>query len=159
MDRLYRLPGWAFRLAGFFVNGWFRLLGDKHPDFSAACFQFTTTWAEQFNARNPDAQGVLYRSYAGVMRSFRSDIFMAWQNLIIHLADGKNDGLVSLESAVWTGFQGPWCGVGGRGVSHMDLIDFRRRPLRSRGQCWDVVDAYVQMVAELKQAEECATIP
>lgn len=58
-----------------------------------------------------------------------------------------------------TGFQGPWRGVGRRGVSHMDLIDFRRRPLRSRGQTWDIVDAYVQMVAELKQAEDSGVIP
>ena len=159
MDRLCRLPRWGFRLAGALVNGWFRLLGDRHPDFSAACFQFTTRWAERFNADNPDAKGVLYRSYAGVMGTFRSDVFMWWQNLIVSLSDGENDGLVSPGSAAWTGFQGPWRGVGRRGVSHMDLIDFRRRPLRSRGQTWDIVDAYVQMVAELKQAEDSGVIP
>lgn len=38
----------------------------------------------------------------------------------------------------------------------MDLIDFRRRPLRWRGRRWDVVDAYVQMVAELRQWEQSA---
>ncbi|WP_300368251.1 triacylglycerol lipase [uncultured Subdoligranulum sp.] len=156
MDRLYRLPRWAFRLAGFFVNGWFRLLGDRHPDFCTACFQFTTAWAETFNAENPDVQGILYRSYAGVMDSCRSDVFMSWQNFIIGLVEGPNDGLVTLESALWTGFQGPWRGVGGRGVSHMDLIDFRRRPLRWRGRRWDVVDAYVQIVAELRQWEQSA---
>lgn len=159
MDGLYRLPGWAFRLAGVFVNGWFRMLGDRHPDFCATCTQFTTSWAEAFNKENPDAEGILYRSYAGVMASFRSDVFMWWQNFIIGLVEGKNDGLVTLESAEWTNFQGPWNSVEGRGVSHMDLIDFRRRPLRRKKKRWDVTDAYVQMVAELKHWEDCGTIP
>ena len=34
MDRLIRLPGWVMRMAGFFVNLWYRLLGDRHPDFT-----------------------------------------------------------------------------------------------------------------------------
>ena len=69
------------------------------------------------------------------MRSWRSDLFMWWQNLIIGLVEGENDGLVTAASARWTGFQGIWRGADGRGVSHMDEVDFRRRPLRRRGDC------------------------
>lgn len=65
--------------------------------------------------------------------------------------DGENDGLVSVESAAWTGFRGVWRGVGGRGVSHMDEVDARRRPLRYRGECHDIVDAYLHMVEELNK--------
>lgn len=151
MDKLTRLPRWAFRLAGFFVNLWYRLLGDRHPDFCAVCGQFTTAWAEEFNRANPDVEGVLYRSYAGAMRSWRSDLFMCWQNLIIGLVEGENDGLVTAESAQWTGFQGVWRGAAGRGVSHMDEVDFRRRPLRRRGEVFDVVDEYIRMAAQLKE--------
>ena len=150
MDRLSRMPGWVMGLAGFFVNLWFRLLVVKHPDFQATCFQFTTAWAENFNRQNPDAQGVLYRSYAGCMRSFRSDICMWWQNLIIGWVEGENDGLVTVESATWSGFRGPWRGVGGRGVSHLDEVDFRRRPIRRHGESWDVVEEYIRMVQELR---------
>ena len=151
MDALTRLPRWAFRLGGFFVNLWYRLLGDRHPDFCAVCGQFTTAWAQEFNRANPDAEGVLYRSYAGAMRSWRSDVFMWWQNLIIGLVEGENDGLVTAESAQWTGFQGVWRGAAGRGVSHMDEVDFRRRPLRRRGEVFDVVDEYIRMAAQLKE--------
>lgn len=149
MDCISRLPGWIMGFAGVFVNGWYRLLGDKHPDFRSACVQFTTAWAEEFNCRNPDAEGVVYRSYAGSMRSFRSDICMGLQNFIVGLVEGENDGLVTVESAVWSGFRGPWRGVNGRGVSHMDEVDFRRRPLKRRGESWDVVDEYIKMVEEL----------
>ncbi len=151
MDLLYRLPKWVFRLAGFFVNGWYRFIGDKHPDFCSVCFQFTTAWAESFNRQNPDVSGVLYRSYAGAMSSFRSDIFMWWQNLVIGLVDGENDGLVTVESAHWTGFQGVWRGTGGRGMSHMDEIDFRRRPLKGREGPADPVERYVELVSQLRE--------
>ncbi len=152
MDRLSRLPKWVFRLIGVFVNTWYRLLGDRDPDFCAACIQFTTAWAEAFNRQNPDAPQVLYRSYTGVMSSCRSDICMWWQNLLIGQIEGENDGMVAVGSAAWTGFQGPWRGVGGRGVSHMDEVDARRRPLRHRGRTHDIVEDYIQMVAELKEA-------
>ena len=102
-------------------------------------------------SQNPDAGGVCYRSYAGAMRSWRSDVFMWWQNLIIGLVEGENDGLVTAESAQWTGFQGVWRGAAGRGVSHMDEVDFRRRPLRRRGEVFDVVDEYIRMAAQLKE--------
>ena len=151
MDRLYRLPRWLYRLCGFFINTWFRLLGDRHPDFCAVCEQFTTGWTETFNAANPDVPGLLYRSYAGIMSTWRADFFLCLTSLLQHAVEGPNDGLVTETSARWTGYRGPWRGVGGRGVSHMDEVDFRRRPLRRRGQVWDVVDEYVAMVAELKE--------
>ena len=151
MDAIYRMPECLFRLVAFFVNAWYRFLGDKHPDFCSACFQFTTAWAQEFNRQNPDVGGVLYRSYAGAMSSFRSDIFMWWLNLVIGWADGENDGLVAVESAAWTGFQGVWRGIGGRGMSHMDEVNFRRRRLKYCGKTCDVVDEYVKMVAALKE--------
>ena len=42
MDLLSRLPGWMMRLAGFFVNLWYRLLGDRHPDGSSGLTAETT---------------------------------------------------------------------------------------------------------------------
>lgn len=152
MDLLYRLPRWVFRLAGFFVNGWYRFIGDKNPDFCSVCFQFTTPWAREFNRQNPDAPGVLYQSYAGAMVSFRADVFMWWQSLLMGLVEGENDGLVTVESARWTGFQGVWRGTGGRGLSHMDEIDFRRRPLRGKDGPVDPVERYVELVSRLREA-------
>jgi len=150
MDGLSRLPRWIFRLGGFFVNTWYRLIGDKDPDFCSVCAQFTTAWAEEFNRSSPDVPGVLYRSYAGAMSSFRSDVFMWWQNLIIGWVEGENDGLVTVESARWTGFRGVWRGTGGRGVSHLDEVDFRRRPLKGRSGPADPAEHYVELVSELR---------
>ncbi len=147
MDALYRLPRWLFRLGGFFVNLWYRILGDRDPDFCAVCGQFTTAWAEAFNRANPDAEGVLYRSYGGVMARSTSDLFMCWQHFVIQRVEGDNDGLVTLESARWTNFREPWRGAGNRGVSHLDEVDFRRRPVGGV----EIPELYLQMVAELKE--------
>lgn len=147
MDALCRLPQWLFRLGGFFVNLWYRILGDRDPDFRAVCGQFTTAWAEAFNRANPDAEGVLYRSYGGVMNRSTSDVFMCWQHFIIQRVEGDNDGLVTLESARWTNFRAPWRGAGNRGLSHLDEVDFRRRPVGGL----EIPELYLQMVAELKE--------
>lgn len=150
MDAIIRMPRPLFRLMGFFINGWYRLIGDKNPDFCGVCRQFTTRWAEDFNRRNPDAPGVLYRSYAGAMAGFRSDFFMWWSNLIIGWVEGENDGLVTVESARWTNFGGVWRGTGARGLSHMDEVDFRRRPLKGRDGPLDPAQRYLALVAELR---------
>lgn len=150
MDFLYGLPQWVFRLAGFFVNAWYRFIGDKNPDFCSVCFQFTTAWAAEFNRQNPDVPGVLYQSYAGAMSSFRSDVFMWWQSLLLGWIEGENDGLVTVESARWTGFQGVWRGTGNRGMSHMDEIDFRRRPLKGRDGPVDPAECYIELVSRLR---------
>ncbi len=150
MDALQRLPRWVFRLLGVFVNGFYRLMGDKDPDFSSVCSQFTTAWAEEFNRQNPDVPGVLYQSCAGAMSGFRSDVFLWWQNLIIGRVEGENDGLVTARSARWTGFRGVWRGTGGRGLSHLDQIDFRRRPLRGGDGPLDPPQLYVSLVSELR---------
>ena len=151
MDLLYRMPKCVFRLGGFFVNAWYRFIGDKNPDFSSVCFQFTTAWAREFNRQNPDVPGVLYRSYAGAMASCRADVFLWWQNLLISLVEGENDGLVTVESARWADFRGVWRGTGGRGMSHMDEIDFRRRPLRGRDGPVDPAERYIELVSQLKE--------
>lgn len=150
MDVLCRMPRWLMRLAGGAVNLCYRVWGDVNPDFFAVCGQFTTAWAQNFNHRCLDVPGVLYRSYGGVMAGSTSDIVMCLQHFIIKRIEGENDGLVTLESARWTDFREPWQGPGRRGISHMDEVDFRRRPLRSRGERMDLTERYIELVSELK---------
>ena len=43
--------------------------------------------------------------------------------LIIRAMDGKNDGLVTPESAMWGEFKGTLSNRKHRGISHCDMID------------------------------------
>jgi triacylglycerol lipase len=154
IDLLFRLPEWLFRLAAFFMDPFFRFLGDQNPDFYTTCRQFSTEHMKIFNEQNPDAPSVYYQSYAAVMKSPFSDLFLFWPNLIISLLEGKNDGLLTPESATWTNFRGIWRGATRRGISHADEVDFRRTNFSKKPHkkgVSDIRQLYSGIVAELKE--------
>jgi triacylglycerol lipase len=153
MDVLCKLPPVLFIITSFLVNSWWRLLKDEKPDFHAACVNFTTLKAKAFNDDTPDAEGVYYQSYACVMKSPLSDLLMLVPNIVISMIEGPNDGLVTPQSAKWTNFRGELYGASLRGISHLDEIDFRRRPLAKKvkdGFVSDITDAYADIAAQLK---------
>ena len=154
IDRLCRAPKWVFRAIAFFVNVLFRLLGDKKPDFFTASRQLSAVLMEGFNDQNPDVPGVYYQSYAGAMKSPRSDIILSLPNLIISRLDGENDGLVTLTSAEWTNFKGVLRGATRRGISHADEIDARRRNYTKKlsdSGISDIREFYIEVVSGLKK--------
>jgi triacylglycerol lipase len=154
IDSLLKLPEWLFKLAAFFTHPVFRFLGDQNPDFYTTCRQFSTTHMKIFNKQNPDAPSVYYQSYAAVMHNPFSDLFLFWPNLIISLFEGKNDGLLTPESATWTNFKGIWHGATRRGISHADEVDFRRTNFSKKPHIKGVVDIrqlYISIVSELKE--------
>lgn len=153
MDIVCKLPKALFALVSVFVNLWFKVLGDKNPDFYVACKGFTTYYAKDFNKNNPDIDGVYYQSYAAVMKNSFSDLLMAFPHFIISLVEGENDGLVTPESAKWSNFKGILKGSTNRGISHADEVDVRRMKLskiKEPGFVNDVCDVYVQIVSDLK---------
>ncbi len=153
MDIICKLPKVLFRLVSVFANLWFRMLGDKNPDFYKVCGQFTTYFAEIFNNENPDVAGVYYQSYAAVMKNSFSDMFMCITHFIVNLVEGENDGLVTPKSAEWTNFRGVLKGSTNRGISHADEVDMRRMRLsrkKSPEGVNDICDVYCDIVAQLK---------
>ena len=91
--------------------------------------------------------GVYYQSYMSKMKGGFSDGLLALTYYIIRPLEGENDGLVSLSSARWGEFQGVFESSRHRGISHGDMIDLKREDYRG----FHVLDAYVDMVAALKQ--------
>lgn len=151
IDRLLEAPRPLFSLAALAVNNWIRLIGDRKPDFLAVCQGFSTAAMAAFNRAYPDHPQVFYQSYACVMAAPWSDIYLGTANLIIQWLEGDNDGLVSASSAQWGQASHVLHGPGGRGISHLDEVDFRRRPFKQRGKgILDICDVYVEMVQDLK---------
>lgn len=66
---------------------------------------------------------------------------------IIRAVDGKNDGLVTPESAMWGEFKGTLSNCKHRGISHCDMIDLKREDYRG----FDVTEFYVELVKALKE--------
>jgi len=154
VDRLLRAPDVFFRLAAFALNNWIRLVGDTKPDFIAVCRGFSTEQMEIFNKKYRDADGVFYQSFGFYMPSPFSDVNLSTANFIIGLVEGMNDGLVTVESARWGDNFTLLHPAGRRGISHLDEIDFRRRPLSARAvenTVCDIVDVYTGIVSNLRE--------
>ncbi|MCI8611820.1 MAG: hypothetical protein HFE66_07885 [Clostridiales bacterium] len=145
IDRLLKFPVAMFRIAAFFVNCFFRLLGDKKPDFQKVCNQFSTTFCKEFNMKNPNIKEVVYASYGAKMKSGISDLFLMVPFWFVRRYDGDNDGLVSVESSKWGDFKGVLEGTRRRGVSHADAVDARRHTCKS----FDICSTYVNIIREL----------
>jgi len=156
IDILCKLPKWLYKIAAFFTDLFFRMLGDKKPDFYTASRQFRTIHMKGFNEENPDASSVYYQSYAAVMKSPFSDFFLFWPSLFVGLIEGENDGLVTPVSATWTNFKGILRGTTRRGISHADEVDTRRMNFTkktSENGVSDIRNFYIGVVAGLKQME------
>ena len=153
VDMLMKFPEPLVRFVGLCTDCWFRLLGDKNPNSYKVFCAFTTEAAKKFNAEVRDYDGVLYQSYAFVMRNPFSDIFLWLPCLVIGIIEGENDGLLTPDSVKWGDFKGVFRSVGRRGISHCDEVDMRRRPLTKKpgDGVSDILDIYKEIVYDLSK--------
>ncbi|MCR5816751.1 MAG: hypothetical protein K6F91_07700 [Ruminococcus sp.] len=151
VDKLLKAPDILVRFIAKCSDLWLKILGDKHPDAYKVFHLFTTAGAEDFNRRNPDCEGVCYRSYAFVMKSAVSDLFMWIPYLVVKHFEGENDGLLAPRAVKWGEFMGIKRSSGRRGISHCDEIDMRRMRLsrKSTGGVCDILDIYREIAAYL----------
>lgn len=152
VGKLLKFPDFLVRWGSKVTDIWFKLLGDKNPDTYKVIRQFTTAEAVKFNEFNRDSEKVYYQSFAFVMKNAFSDIFMFIPYLVVKFFEGENDGLLSPRSVKWTNFRGVFRGNSGRGISHCDEVDLRRRRLSAkRGSgISDITKFYKSLVEELK---------
>lgn len=154
VDELLKFPAPLVKGGCKLVDLWFRVLGDKTPDTYGAINIFRTTSAEQFNAKNPDADSVYYQSYGFVMGKASSDMTMCLPWAVVNGIEGENDGLLAPRAVKWTNFKGVYRGSGRRGISHCDEVDMRRRrlPVKCENSTeQDITELYLKIVSELKE--------
>lgn len=138
------------------VDLWFRLLGDKSPDTYAAICAFRTEDAQRFNDQNPDDPRVFYQSAGFVMKTARADMLMWLTHLCVRHFEGSNDGLLAPRAVMWSNYLGTFTGTGGRGISHCDETDLRRRPLSKKqpaadNEISDITEFYLGLVKRLAE--------
>ena len=122
-------------------------LGDKAPDFIAGVTDLTSSEVEKMNEKMPASPKVKYKSYGSVLKKATGGRFpLHLTNNFVKLFDGKNDGLVGIESfPVYDDFtliESPFK----RGISHGDVIDLNRENIPG----YDVREFYVDLVSDLK---------
>ena len=145
-DYAERLPDSIYRSVADFMDKKYRSFGDKNPDFYTACHQFGTAYAAKFNEEIKDSEKVYVQSYTSVMKNFFSFDVLGFTYLLL-IKHGRNDGLVTVESAKWGEFKGVFESRKIRGISHGDTIDLKREDYHG----FDPRETYVQIVSELNE--------
>ncbi|MDR1138541.1 MAG: hypothetical protein LBK70_01550 [Clostridiales bacterium] len=113
-------PRWTISIVGFFHNIWYRILGDRHPQFGRVIAQFEPDYMLGFNEDNPDITGIYYASYSSVLHKG------SWIARMVQRYDGDNDGIVSVDSAKWGNYIGHIDNRHPKGMKH-DVIIGRKR--------------------------------
>ncbi len=104
------------------VNIYARLVGDKRPDSLRATISVSSEGMKSFNKDVIDHPKVYYQSYAGHINKNYPNIM--WRTLarLLYTVDGKNDGLVSIQSAKWGNYRGLIQSEDCDSVSHLDMV-------------------------------------
>ena len=128
-------------------------LGDEKPEAYKVYKLLSTDGAREFNEKNPDMPGVYYQSFAFTFKTNFSDVLLSVPHSFIKHIEGEIDGLVTPENAAHGNFRGVYHGVGNRGISHLDAIDFRRLPLsHKKGKgIYDITAFYILIAKDLQK--------
>lgn len=145
---LNKVPQAARQKVAAAYNATLKRLGDENPDFLAAVTDLTESACLARNETTPDMPGVVYESVMSYCRKALHGKFPlnATYPVVKHF-DGKNDGLVSVDSAKWGTRFTLLEPVGKRGISHGDVVDLNRENIPG----FDVREFYVNLVADLKK--------
>ena len=119
--KLYNLPHPARSFIAHFINFWYRLFGDKHPDALSVCKQL---------AYSPDGvledfshvDGVYMQSYSTKMERSGDDFIMGIPHIFSRKFENDHtDGIVSVESSKFRHYRGHCLE---ESVSHTEIVDF-----------------------------------
>jgi triacylglycerol lipase len=128
---------WAVRNVGERMGGR-RLVTLLDLDMNAL-HDLTVAQCAQFNRETPDVPGVGYYSVSAARPWHRVPPFYYHSHRIISLAEGENDGLVSVASAKWGEHQGTWP------VAHLHAVN-RRLVLEAGDPTTDVTGRYLEVL-------------
>ncbi len=128
-------------------NSALKKLGDKSPDFIGAVNDLTASSCIARNEITPNSENVLYESVMSYCKKSNGGKFpLNFSYFIVKYFDGKNDGLVSIESSKWGSSFTLLEPKGKRGISHGDIIDLNRENIDG----FDVREFYVNLVSSLR---------
>lgn len=144
-SHIWKLPLWIKKVINFFINTFYRILGDKHPNAMKACDQLRYS---DIDSEMPEyLNGVYCQSYSATLKRSRDCFVMAIPHKI-HKKYGNpdNDGMVSRESAKFGNYRGDMLDIS---ISHGQMIDFASK----KHQKSKIYEFYKNMCRELEDIE------
>jgi len=119
------------------------IYGDTNPDMYNVNYILTTGKMREFNETVGMDSRVYYQSLYTTIDNTFNDLMVVSGYLYIKSVRGENDGLVSEYSATWGGNSRKI----GSGISHADILDYRRQKISEI----DIPSIYVDIVHDLAE--------
>lgn len=141
-SKIWGFPMWIKRFLSFWLNLFYKALGDKKPDAMRACEQLR--WIEEEEETHNFSEKVYCQSFSTAIKKGSDCFLMAIPHRIIrHFDDRENDGLVCRESSKFGNYRGD-C-IDNMSISHAQIIDFFAR----KKQKAKIYDFYINLCSEL----------
>ncbi len=142
-SRIMRYPKFLLKFVAFWLNLWYRIFGDKHPDAFAVCRQL-----QQHDNEDafPYSEKVYCQSFSATMKSVKDDFVMSIPLMFSRrVYKGVTDGLVPAESAVFGNYRGD-CIEGP--VSHSQIAGFMI-PRKKKEKIYSFYTSVCEELAEM----------
>jgi triacylglycerol lipase len=121
-SKLLKLPKWLIKFIAFWINFWYRLFGDKHPDAYQACLDL-----QRINSLEEEtinfSDKVYCQSFSTEMKKSKDDFIMGIPLMFSKYfeKDLSSDGLVPVDSTIFGEYRG---NAFNESVSHSEIVDF-----------------------------------
>lgn len=139
---LYRRPPRLMKFIAFWLNLWYRICRDKHPDSYAVCRELQSAEEE---ITFGELDGVYCQSFSSTIETCRDDFLLSIPLLLSrHCKEGASDGIVTVDSSRFGNYRGDCLN---EKASHSEMIGLSlRREKRRR-----VYAFYTELCKELQQ--------
>lgn len=116
--KLLTLPNWMKNIIAFFVNLFYKICKDEHPDIIGVGKQLTDESMIEFNNKIINSEKVFYQSYSSSLSSNKMFILKV-PNAIMHKIENEDsDGMVSISSSKWGEYKGDMP----EGIDHAKMV-------------------------------------
>lgn len=121
-SKIMKLPKFMLKFVAFWVNFWYRIFGDKHPDAYEVCKQLQ----QHDDAESlPFSDKVYCQSFSTTIKKVRDDFVMGIPLVFSRYCEkSETDGLVPLDSTKFENYRGNCMPDS---VSHSQIVDFMVR--------------------------------
>lgn len=117
---ILKYPKFMVKIIAFWLNFWYRIFGDKHPDSLTVCKQLQLH--DNDEEALPFSDKVYCQSFSSTMRKTKDDFLLGIPLFISkRIQSSETDGVVPVESTMFGNYRGDCMPDS---VSHSQMVDF-----------------------------------
>ena len=140
---IMKWPRWLTKFIAFWIDFWYRIFGDKHPNSHRVCEQLQKKMDYEWLELDVHHK-IYYQSFSSKIDDKIEDFVMGIPYLISRkYEEDETDGLVSKSSAMFGHYKGSIEGS----ISHSEIVDF----MTSKSKKEQVYGFYIELCTDLKQ--------